>query len=226
MCVLYSPPDSAPIVLQNLSLFLQQVNLSNFVLGDFNANCLDTSSSLYFLLHSILCSFDLTQVVREPTTLPTSGTATLIDLTRMSNPSSLEVCSLFHLSLTRITMVCRSLSNGKLQIGNLDPEKVGNIHKLIFKGPVSLLMPLTGILFCKVSTLIRCGNVGTNASCQSWNSVPRSTLPKGRKLPWVNGHIKHAICKRKSFWRKSQQNPAYKLKYKQLRNKVVSLLAR
>ena len=54
--------------------------------------------------------------------------------------------------------------------------------------------------------------------------IPRSTLPKVRKLPWVNGHIKHTIRKRNSFWRKSQQNPAYKLKYKQLRNKVVYLL--
>ena len=94
MCVcLDSPPDSTPIVLQNLSLFLQQVNLSNVLLGDCNVNYLDTSSSLYFLLHSILCSFDLTQVVREPTRLATSGTATLIDLALMSNPSSLEVCS-------------------------------------------------------------------------------------------------------------------------------------
>ena len=94
VCALYSPPDSTPIVLQNLSLFLQQVNLSNFVLlGDFNVNYLETSSSLYFMLHSILCSFDLTQVVREPTRLATSGTATLIDLALMFNPSSLEVCS-------------------------------------------------------------------------------------------------------------------------------------
>ena len=79
-------------------------------------------------------------------------------------------------------------------------------------------MPLTGILFCKVSALIKCGNVGIYKCFMSImeQCIPHSTLPKGRKLPWVNGHIKHTIRKRNSFWRKSQQNPAYKLKYKQL----------
>ena len=82
----------------NSSLF------SNLILlGDFNVNYLDPTSSLYTLLHSMISSFDLAQVVQEPTRVIDNEPATLIDLALFSNPRS---APLFHLSPTLITMVC------------------------------------------------------------------------------------------------------------------------
>jgi len=40
-------------------------------------------------------------------------------------------------------------------------------------------MPLTGMPFCRVTVLEQC--------------IPRCTLPKRRKLPWVNSSIRRAI---------------------------------
>ena len=180
---------------------------------------------MYFLLHSILCSFDLTQVVREPTRLATSGTATLIDLALMSNPSSLEVCSV-------IPPLSNSDHNGVSLTIKWKTANRKSRHRKIWK--------YLQADFQRACELIDATDWNTllQSECidQMWECwykcfmsimeqcIPRSTLPKGRKLPWVNGHIKHTIRKRNSFWRKSQQNPAYKLKYKQLRNKVVYLL--
>ena len=57
MCVLYVPPVSVYTDLHSLSLFLHQVNSSNFVLiGDFNVDYLDSSSPLYHSLQTILNS--------------------------------------------------------------------------------------------------------------------------------------------------------------------------
>lgn len=71
LCVLYSPPATTHLVLQQLFIFLQKLNpslFSNFVIiGDFNVNFLDSSSCLYHSLLTILSSFNLTQVVQKPT---------------------------------------------------------------------------------------------------------------------------------------------------------------
>ena len=139
----------------------------------------------------------------------------------MSNPSSLEVCSV-------IPPLSNSDYNGvsltiKWKTANRKsrPRKIWKYSQADFPGACELIEPLTGILFCKVSALIRCEKVGTSASCQSWNSVYHAA-------PYPRGGSSHGLMVisniRNSFWRKSQQNPAYKLKYKQLRNKVVSLL--
>ena len=66
--------------LQNLSPSLY----SNIVhIGDFNVNLLDTSSILYHSLHDILSSFNLLQVVEEPTRVASCATTSLIDLVLM-----------------------------------------------------------------------------------------------------------------------------------------------
>ena len=68
LCTLYSPHATTHLVLQQLIIFLQKVNpslYSNFVLiGDYNVNVLDSSTTLFHSLHDILSSFNLTQVVQ------------------------------------------------------------------------------------------------------------------------------------------------------------------
>jgi len=92
----YRPPsDNVDIVdtLFNSLCLLNSSLFSNLILlGDFNVNYLDSTSSLYTLLHSIISSFHLT-VVQEPTRVVENGSATLIDLAFLSNPSCCEECS-------------------------------------------------------------------------------------------------------------------------------------
>jgi len=51
--------------------------------------------------------------------------------------------------------------------------------------------------------------------------IPRCTLPKRRKLPWVNSSIRRAISKRNNYWERSRQNPSHREKYKQSCNEVL-----
>ena len=73
----------------NSSLFSNHI-----LLGDFNVNYPDPTSFLYTLLHSMISSFDLTQVVQEPTRVIDNRPATLIDLALLWNPSCCEECSI------------------------------------------------------------------------------------------------------------------------------------
>ena len=50
------------------------------------------------------------------------------------------------------------------------------------------------------------------------------TLPKRRKLPWVNSSIRRAISRTNNYWERSRQNPSHREKYKQSCNKVLSML--
>ena len=97
MGLFYRPPSSASLIFDNLFSVLEQLDPSlflNFVLiGDFNVNFLNPQHFLYHQLSCILSSFNLTQVVPQPTHVSTSGGATLIDLVLLSNPQQLQDCS-------------------------------------------------------------------------------------------------------------------------------------
>jgi len=48
---------------------------------------------------------------------------------------------------------------------------------------------------------MRYGTNGPTVLCPSW------TLPKRRKLPWVNSSIRQAISERNNYWKRSGQTP-------------------
>ena len=68
----------------------QFCNISFLLIGDFNANNFDTHSCQ---LVNLLSSFNLFQVVQEPTRIAPSGNATLIDLVLVSNKGAVNNCS-------------------------------------------------------------------------------------------------------------------------------------
>ena len=77
-------------VLQNLPPTL----FSNFILlGDFNVNFLEVSTTAFCQLNDFLLSFNLTQVVNEPTRIVSSNKATLLDLALVSNLNFFEKCT-------------------------------------------------------------------------------------------------------------------------------------
>ena len=180
---------------------------------------------MYHSLHDILSSFNLLQVVEEPTRVASCGTASLIDLVLMSNPSSLQHCSV-------IPPLSNSDHNGvelsiKWKSGNpkLRPQTIWKYSLADFSRANDEIEHVDW------DTLLLDRNI--DEAWQLWEStfisiieqcIPRKVLPKRRKLPWVNAGIRHAIRKRNYLYRKSKCNPDFRAKYKQQRNKVVSQL--
>ena len=91
----YRPPCSNVCVLDRLFSTLCNLDVSAFsnfyLIGDFNVNFVCEASPFYSNLLSIVSSFNLTQVVTEPTRI-SSNTATLIDLIFVSRPPLVESC--------------------------------------------------------------------------------------------------------------------------------------
>ena len=93
----YRPPCSSIVICDTLFSVLESLNhsmLSRFVLvGDFNVNYLDHDHSYFNILSNNLDSFNLTQVVSEPTHVCNSnGGGCLIDFVVVSNPDHLLNC--------------------------------------------------------------------------------------------------------------------------------------
>ena len=93
----YRPPNSPSEVLENLFLYLQSFDTSQFsnyiLLGDFNVNFCNTNHPSYTKLYNIFSSFGLTQVVSEPTHVCSSGSTSMIDLIATSSPFLLQSCN-------------------------------------------------------------------------------------------------------------------------------------
>ena len=129
------------------------------------------------------------------------GTTSLIDLVLMSNPSSMQHCS-----------VIPPLSNS---------DHNGVELSIKWKSGNPKLCPQT---IWKYS-LADFSRANDEIECVDWDTLLHDrNLPKRRKLPWVNAGIRHAIRKRNYLYRKSKCNPDFRAKYKQQRNKVVSQL--
>ena len=157
-----------PLILYcNSCLFSYSPSLYlNFLLiGDFNVNLLDTSSTLYHSLHDILSSFNLLQVVEEPTRVASCGTASLIDLVLMSNPSSLQHCSV-------IPPLSNSDHNGvelsiKWKSGN-PKHRPQTIGKFSLQTKLSML---TGTHSYLTEISMNLGNFGKAHLCQSLSNA-------------------------------------------------------
>ena len=89
----YRPPTSSNFIFDMLtdSIFLLQPSLlTNFLLiGDFNV---DIEHGFGPRLTDLMTTFGLTQVVRSPTRISTSGSKTTIDLCFISNSDNLQSC--------------------------------------------------------------------------------------------------------------------------------------
>lgn len=95
ICLFYRPPGSVYSLLDTLFDTLCNIFVSLaskfFLIGDFNIDFL-TPSFLYHKLLSIVTSFNLTQVVKDPTRVCNSC-STLIDLIFVSPSVNIDLCS-------------------------------------------------------------------------------------------------------------------------------------
>ena len=96
IALFYRPPNSGFDPLDMLFSALCNIFVSSspvfYLVGDFNINFLDVPTPLYHKLISVVSSFNLTQIVSEPTRVtPTSST--LIDLIFVSSTVKIMACS-------------------------------------------------------------------------------------------------------------------------------------
>ena len=95
VAIFYRPPNSNPTLLDSLFTTLCNLDVSVFsnvyLLGDFNIDFFCASNPLYHKLLSVVSSFNLEQVVTEPTRV-FKNSATLIDLIFVSSPAQVESC--------------------------------------------------------------------------------------------------------------------------------------
>ena len=92
----YRPPNSGHIPLDKLFTTLCNIfvtlSMNLYLLGDFNVDFFVPTTPLYHKLLSIVSSFNLTQVVSEPTRV-SSCSSTLIDLIFVSSITFVQSCT-------------------------------------------------------------------------------------------------------------------------------------
>ena len=227
VAIFYRPPNSNPTLLDSLFTTLCNLDVSVFsnfyLLGDFNIDFFCASNPLYHKLLSIVSSFNLEQVVTEPTRV-FKNSATLIDLIFVSSPAQVESC------LTTPPLANSDHNGLQLTASIKAPKRLERIvPRKFWKYSIADFDAITNCLDNVDWNLIFTGDVDTCWS--NWRGcfmqimdlcIPNSTVTPSRRVPWMNHAVMQAIRKRKSLFRifKRTGNPLDLTKY----NRVVALL--
>ena len=229
--VFYRPPSSSHYIFDTLcdALFtIDQSHFSNFVLvGDFNVN-FDSSHPLYSHLSDFMVSFSLSQIVESPTHYSHSGQPSLIDLVFVSDVSYFCTCSV-------IPNLANSDHLGLLvSLKHRHSARIPTCRRQVWRYKHADFIKANDIS-CDIVT----SDILDPTDIQiSWSRfkriflevmeecIPRSVLPDRKNLPWMSKEIVQLIRKRNLFFTKADHSGDIgdRLKFKQLRNKVVAKL--
>ena len=144
VALVYRPPNSYPIFFDTLFSTLCNLDVSlfsNFVLlGDFNVNYFCTQNPLFSRLNSVTLSFNLTQLVAEPTRVCDTS-CTLIDLIFVSTPTKVDSCN-------TIPPLSTSDHFGlQLNISTINPRRQRKIHpRLVWRYSLADFESITNML--------------------------------------------------------------------------------
>ena len=144
VALVYRPPNSYPIFFDTLFSTLCNLDVSlfsNFVLlGDFNVNYFCTQNPLFSRLNSVTLSFNLTQLVAEPTRVCDTS-CTLIDLIFVSTPTKVNSCN-------TIPPLSNSDHFGlQLNISTINPRRQRKIHpRLVWRYSLADFESITNML--------------------------------------------------------------------------------
>ena len=231
IALFYRPPNSSNSLLDSLFTVLCNLNVSLFssffLLGDFNIDYFCTHTSLFSKLLSVTSSFNLCQVVSEPTRV-THNSCTLIDLAFVSSPSQvLSCCTIPHLANSdhyglHLTFSIKSSKKHNKSI-------LRKIWKYAEADVDAVSHHLGEVDWDSVLT----GDVGT--CWENWkvsflailhNFIPNLTVKSNNRLPWINKPILQAMRKRKLLFCTARQSgdPSDLALYHCQRNRVISLL--
>ena len=231
IALMYRPPNSCQSLFDTLFCTLCNLDVSmfsNFVLlGDFNIDYFCTQSPLFSKLNFIVSSFNLTQLVSEPTRV-SNNSSTLIDLIFVSTPAQVNSCHTIsplansdHFGLQLYV----SIMSPRRQI-KIPPRSVWRYANADFDLMANRLDDTAwdDLLDDDVdSSWTRWKNCFLHIMSQC---IPQTIIKSERRVPWITRDIKKAMRRRKTLFQKAKftGDPQDLAIYKQQRNHVLNLI--
>ena len=231
VALFYRPPNSGHSPLESLFTTLCNVSalcLSKlFLVGDFNVDFSVKMSPLYNKLLSISSSFNLTQIVSEPTRV-SCFSKTLIDLIFVSSINCIQSCTTVpplanadHYGLQLIFSIASSRTPSETV-----PRNVWRYHLADWDKAAELLDSI------EWDSLL---SLDVDEQWVTWKNyflqimelcIPHTIAKVKKNLPWINKRILNTIKKRDALFRvaKSTGRSLDRSKYNQKRNLVVGML--
>ena len=232
IALFYRPPSSNISLLDTLFSTLCNLNPSIFVntciIGDFNIDFLSPPNFLYNKLLSVMSSFNLSQVISEPTRV-VNDCSSLIDLAFVSVPGTVQLCETIpplgnsdHLGIHLIMSTKLKMNSQKSQLRNIWRYNLAD-----FDQAMELLDSM------EWETLLDDNDVDVY-----WSSfkhyflqimeicIPHAMVKTKKNVPWLNKEVIQAIRKRNLLYRraKNSNTAVNQAKYRTMRNKVVCIL--
>ena len=232
IALFYRPPSSDNTVLDNLFSTLCSIFITLpcklILLGDFNIDFLSSCTSLYRKLVSIMSSFNLHQIVSEPTRI-SNLCSTLIDLIFVSSSVFVKQCNTIP-SLANADHLGLHLDISSSSV----PAKPKPVAKKIWRYNLGDFERAAELLeSVEWSLMIPPGSVDSYWS--HWKAyflqimelcIPCVHTKTNTNVPWMNNTIAKAIKKRDALFRTAKRTCRLSdlTRYKLQRNKTVSLL--
>ena len=229
--VYYRPPhcpESLTALYHTLLSFPPSALRHLTIFGDFNVNMLAPSHHLMPSMKLILDSFNLTQIVSEPTHFSHSGKESLIDLILTADPSLVSHSILPCIRNTdHSTIICSIHLPGPTQTHFTRKSKqIWCYEQADWAKATAIIEDTNWNQIIEASTI--------DSAWDSWKSIikqimiqciPYKCITTRPSLPWITPK---KIRKRNNYYRrsKSSSNSLYLQKYKSLRNQVTYDLRR
>ena len=231
IALLYRPPSSCLSFFDTLFCTLCNLDVSVFstyvLLGDFNIDHFCIQNPLISRLNTVTSSFNLTQLVSEPTKV-CDNSCTLIDLIFVSTPPQVNSCH-------TISLLANSDHYGlQLNISTISPRRQIKIPQRVFwRYSHADFESIANLLDYADWDELLDDNV--DSSWIRWKEcflsimsqcIPQITIKSERSLPWVTHVIKQAMHKRKALFQKAKStgDPQDLANYKQQQNRVLNML--
>ena len=231
VALLYRPPSCPVSFFDNFCSALHFLNPSQFssfvLLGDFNIDFCSTHP--YFCkLQSVTQPFSLSQVVTTPTHLNSNGNHTIIDLVFVSHEQQISDCSVIaplansdHCGL-RVTLSWKMPQ----RMTPMRPRTVWRYKDANFAKARDMINAINWSSVLPMDNPDTAAMVWQNKFLDIMDEcIPAQRLPRRRKLPWLTKNVVRYMRKRNAAFKKAKKNNFRNMsKYKNLRNKVTSLL--
>ena len=234
LALFYRPPNSNISLLETLfsilCTFSPNVFINLVIVGDFNINYLSTPNYLHDRLSSVMSSFNLLQVVSEPTRIST--TSSLIDFVFVSSPNMVHLCETIPPLATSDHLGIHLILSSKLHKSDLRSHcrKLWRYDQANFDQAIDLLDSIEWDQLLCDSDPDKYWNTLKHLFLQIMDmSIPHTTVKTKKNIPWMTHQIRKAMKKRNTLFRQLKQgrsnNPTIdRARYTMMRNKVVSML--
>ena len=231
IALFYRPPSSTYLLLDNLFTTLCNIFISLpsnvLLIGDFNVDFLVPHSCLYSKLLSVVSSFNLTQIVSEPTRV-TESSSTLIDLIFVSPTVIVKQCSTLPPLANADHYGLQLIVSTKSQMKRSKP-----VTRRIWRYTLADFDRAAELFDTIEWTNLLPDNV--DAFWSAWKTyflqimeicIPSATVKVKRNVPWMNKDISVGIKQRNKLFQTAKRSgkSSDRTKYNRKRNQVVKIL--